>query len=300
MKVLEHFLRSKVGLDLSSCEDAWRVTSQFACVVDGATSATGRTWTEQKWTSGKWAAEVLVRHVEAMSENGSDSTTASLPPSPRAVIHELSHALHTAYEQEGVLDIMQTHPAERPTASMVLYAPAWKQLVIVGDCQACLLSHQGDIVQRIQPTKYNDQVMAQARSMYLQLALAQGHVTQEQLLKDVDDPGRQFIEPLRTQQKIFQNNLAAPLPYRYWALDGFPIDEDSGMEIHPVPPDTAQIILASDGYPQLFSTLHETETYLQELIRKDPLLIHHPHLSTKGVRPGCESFDDRTYVRIEL
>ena len=64
--------------------------------------------------------------------------------------------------------------------------------------------------------------------------------------------------------------------------------------IYPVKPGD-RIILASDGYPELFDTLDETESHLFRLLEKDPMCIHELR-GTKGVRPGNQSFDDRSYI----
>jgi len=56
-----------------------------------------------------------------------------------------------------------------------------------------------------------------------------------------------------------------------------------------------RIILASDGYPELFDTLEETERYLFKMLEKDPLCIHELR-GTKGVGLGSQSFDDRSYI----
>ena len=56
-----------------------------------------------------------------------------------------------------------------------------------------------------------------------------------------------------------------------------------------------RVILASDGYPALFDTLEETENHLFMLLARDPLCIHDLR-GTKGVRPGNQSFDDRSYI----
>ena len=62
------------------------------------------------------------------------------------------------------------------------------------------------------------------------------------------------------------------------------------------------IVLATDGYFDLYGTLQETEQALCHQIETDPLCIgmgcDKNNKSTKGVLPGNCSFDDRTYVRI--
>ena len=98
---------------------------------------------------------------------------------------------------------------------------------------------------------------------------------------------------------MFQNNPTAHPLYQFWVLDGFPVS-DKGIKIYNIPRQTRQMVLASDGYPDLFPTLQETEMALSRIIEKDPLLMDY-HKSTKGVRPGAESFDDhRTYVLIDI
>jgi glycerophosphoryl diester phosphodiesterase len=82
-------------------------------------------------------------------------------------------------------------------------------------------------------------------------------------------------------------------------MDGFPID-DEGIHIVDVGDSVKEVILASDGYPDLYPTLQETERNLREIIAQDPMLVGVRHRSTKGVLKGAESFDDRTYLRIRL
>ena len=112
-----------------------------------------------------------------------------------------------------------------------------------------------------------------------------------------DDPGRRIIQPFITQQVRYQN-LDASHPLAYGVLDGTRVP-DRFIEVHLLPDDADQLILASDGYPELLPTLDETEATLQRLLAADPLCIG-PLLGTKGLRPGNLSYDDRTYLRIQL
>ena len=59
--------------------------------------------------------------------------------------------------------------------------------------------------------------------------------------------------------------------------------------------DNSQIILSSDGYPQLFETLKESEEYLFTVLKEDPLL-YKKYKSTKGFMKGQNSFDDRAFI----
>ena len=57
----------------------------------------------------------------------------------------------------------------------------------------------------------------------------------------------------------------------------------------------SQIILSSDGYPKLFTTLQESEEYLFSVLKDDPLL-YKKYKSTKGFMKGQNSFDDRAFI----
>lgn len=288
LHVVESFKRSKMGECLDACEDDWIVTKGYACVVDGATSPTGRKWTSSNLTGGQWAARVLCHAVENDLKPQMSATE---------IVETLTKSLHTAYQQEpGAFELMNKCPEERATASLVLYSHWLRQVISVGDCQAALIDDNGKITRHFQPDRYVDTVTTQARAMFWQAELLE---SDGETSNNVDgDPGRDLIHPLLVRQRRFQNNMNAPQLYRYWAMDGFPIQQE-GIEIHNVPKSINQIILASDGYPKLYSTLEETEAHLRNLIRKDPMMIDQ-FLAAKGVREGAESFDDRTYLKISL
>ena len=58
------------------------------------------------------------------------------------------------------------------------------------------------------------------------------------------------------------------------------------------------VVLASDGYPLLRPTLQQSEQDLDRLLKEDPQCCR-LYESTKGLKPGNKSFDDRTYVRFQ-
>ena len=83
----------------------------------------------------------------------------------------------------------------------------------------------------------------------------------------------------------------------YAVINGMDIPENL---VHVIPVAHArEIILASDGYPILKRTLEESERELERIIMDDPLCID-IYKATKGVMKGYKSFDDRTFVRIDL
>ena len=66
-----------------------------------------------------------------------------------------------------------------------------------------------------------------------------------------------------------------------------------------VPKGVSQVVITSDGYPRILPSLQQSEDLLARLLAEDPLCIG-PLRSTKGVKPGNASFDDRAYLRIRL
>ena len=64
-------------------------------------------------------------------------------------------------------------------------------------------------------------------------------------------------------------------------------------------PHGTEVVLESDGYPQLCRTLEESEAKLREIIAEDPLClgVGGGKAGVKGIMDGMESFDDRAYVR---
>ncbi|MDX6718523.1 MAG: hypothetical protein QOJ63_777 [Solirubrobacteraceae bacterium] len=58
-----------------------------------------------------------------------------------------------------------------------------------------------------------------------------------------------------------------------------------------------EIVLASDGYPRIYGSLAGSEAALATSLKADPLRIREDR-TTKGVRPGHRSFDDRAFVRL--
>jgi glycerophosphoryl diester phosphodiesterase len=87
-------------------------------------------------------------------------------------------------------------------------------------------------------------------------------------------------------------------PFGMGALNGLPIPPER-IVVVPVPSRVRTVVLATDGYPSLRSTLAATEAELARVLREDPL-CEREHLRLKGLPPGGTSFDDRAYLRVEL
>jgi hypothetical protein len=273
--VEEQFLISKTGR-LDDCEDALYIGKHFVAVIDGATSNTTGRWNGE--TSGKVAARLL---VEACDQLPYDATA-------RQAVDLLTSAIQSFYEHMGVVEIMRTDPVQRATASIVLVSLWRKEVWFIGDCQ-CLLDDR-----LISNEKLVDRIASEARAMFLETEILRG-ATIKELCQD--DPGRAFIMPLLQGQNLFQNNQAAG-DYWYAVIDGSPVP-DEGIVVHAIPASTEHIVLATDGYPVLKSSLQASERALQAILADDPLLFRR-YKTVKALGPGNVSFDDRAFVKFRL
>ena len=276
MRLISSFIQGKTAA-ADRCEDGYVSTPHFAAVVDGSTSkaavaGTARPSKPSK-TGGRLAMETVCGIIKTLS--------------PSATLHDLvdraSAALRTLWP-EGA----ESEAALRPTCSAVVYSACRREVWMIGDCQCRFggITHTNN--------KVIDNTLAQIRADVLHYWLAAG-CSVESLRQN--DRGRTFIyDALRTQTN-FQNITDAGNPFRYTVLDGQTVDETT---IPVIPVGRAdKLILASDGYPLLFDSLTETETYLKDCLQTDPLCIDR-HPATKGLTAGNVSFDDRTYLLLDI
>jgi hypothetical protein len=281
-KVIE-FIAAKDG-NPQSCEDAIKVTASFACVVDGATSKTGRMWGDK--TGGQKAAQIICETLDSIPK---DKTVNKVE-----LFSLFTEKIGELYLREkNLYETVKKNPWERMTASVVVYSKYHHQVWMVGDCQ-CLID--GKLFLN---TKEVDRVLAGTRAFILELEIMKDRNTKEaekiaQLRRN--DPGRTFIYPLLAEQSYFQNS-PKPNIYSYGVIDGFLLDERYIKTIEVG--NAGYIVLASDGYPQLFPTLEKTEANLKSLLAEDPLCFRKLK-STKGILPGNDSYDDRAFLKLKL
>jgi hypothetical protein len=275
MKIEEQFCAAKTG-HAAECEDAIYVGEDFAAVIDGMSSKTKRRWDGA--TGGRLASQAIL------------AAMPGIPPAAtfREAIDLLTEVLRKVYLRYDCFELAERDPRQRAAAAMIVYSRARRELWSIGDCQALI----GD--EFVCHRKYVDEVTTAARAYYLKSELLRG-ADASALIEN--DPGRAFIAELLERQTYFQNNPAAG-EYFYAMLDGFPVPE-KGLFVQPIPARTTALVLASDGYPALKSTLKESEAARQTVIRRDPLLIE-GYKSTKGARAGWLSFDDRAYLRLTI
>jgi hypothetical protein len=274
MKIIESFIVAK-SQNINECEDAIFYNENFACVIDGATSKGSNLWGGK--TSGQKAAELIKEEIKGFPND----------INPTSAINQINKRIMQYYISKGQLETVTRSPKERLTASMVLYSVSRNEIWQIGDCIFMI-----DGVLHLNNKKI-DEILSEVMGLVLELSLIEG-MSMEQI--STEDLGRNFILPLLQKQSFLQNHPNSR--YAYTVIDGFDVDINK-VVIKPVPKGTKQIILASDGYPELKPTLEESEQALQNIIKQDPLCMNR-FKSTKGLKPGNQSFDDRAYLRMEL
>ena len=272
--VEEYFLKGKKNPD--SNEDGILVTPDFAAVIDGATSKSDFELDGKK--TGRLAMELV---LEAIRDFPKDIDAEE-------AMNRITNRIHSFYVKHNLLADLEEQPGKRFTANGVIYSYVRNEVWQVWDCQ-CIVGHLYSSNE-----KPIDAIMANTRSVVNEVALLNG-MTMEDLEKK--DPGRAFIYPFLQQQAVLQNNPKKGQLYSFPVFDGFPIQMEQ-VKIFPVG-DVREIILSSDGYPHLFSTLRDSECYLMNILDNDPLCMR-LYKSTKGIKKGNFSFDDRSYLKIRI
>lgn len=273
MQVVEQFLKSKTPNE-EDCEDCLFISNDFAAVIDGATSKSAHKFDDE--SSGRISSLLIKNALENLPKNHTAYNS----------VRFLSDAIMSLYIKHGLSEHLNNYPVERASASVVIFSRCKNEIWMVGDCQC--------IVDRTHYTnkKYIDELLSNVRSLYLQTEIELGNLSDT---PQEFDPGRDFIMPLLKRQYIFQNSHKKS-EFSYGAIDGFKVPED---EIKVIKLTKAKsIILASDGYPRLYPTLAQSEKYLNKLVSEDPLFFKE-YKTTKGLKKGNVSFDDRAYLRLK-
>lgn len=268
MKIIEEFIQGK-NKDEKLCEDGIFISEDFLAVIDGATAKSDREDDGKK--SGRIAMEVIKKSLASLSAN----VTAY------NAIKSISMDVSKICESYGILNNL-----ERPTASIVVYSCCRQEIWMLGDCQVLADN------KLIKNDKLIDALLAEVRSCYLYSEILNGVSIKDLMIKDT---GREFILPMLKKQSTFQNSKEDN-EYVYGVIDGMEVLEKfiKIIDVSKI----KQIVLASDGYPQIFATLKQSEDYLSDIIKKDPLCFI-INKSTKGIIKDNLSFDDRAYISFQ-
>ncbi len=216
--------------------------------------------------------KLISRYIEHMPKNSSCES----------FLRGVTAYIHKQYKK-SLLPRLAEHPEDRITASAVVYSRLSREIWMIGDCH-CLVG--GEYYDN--PKPYEAELAAQ-RATEVRRQMAQGTTLNDLLQNDTARPViiPHMIETMR------QQNIS------YSVIDGFPIPRQH-VRIITLDFQPWEIVLATDGYPFLCSTLQESEQRLRHQRETDPLNIGPDFQATKAFHPDYNSFDDRTYIRFRV
>ncbi len=244
--------------------DRWVVTDGWAAVFDGVTPR------GSDLDAATAATEALVDDLVGTVE----AVAADLEP--MAMVERLT-------------EVTCAHQGDqRPAAAAVVFSLVANRVVVIGDGWVGV-----DGGARFYDHRF-EAVVSEARRAITQAALASGWSVDE-LRRD--DPGRRAVHELLVGEAALRN-VDADGPYFYSCLDGRPVPRRL-LTVVEVPAGARSLCLASDGYPVLAATWEKSERALLADLEADPLRIGR-HAGPKAVPPGADTFDDRTFVLLEL
>lgn len=267
IEIIEQLCRSKSSKP-DECEDMVVTSDRFIAVIDGATSKTAMTFNGK--TGGRLAADLIASYLDAeMTNTGKNGRETA--DDIQAMLGE--YATRHQLEEKGI----------HLCASAVIYNIARREIWSVGDCQFMLNGRLHTFRKKV------DTLLAKVRSTLIRSMLRTGHTEQD--LINNDKAREMILGMLRIQQRL--ENSDDDYGYSVFSSHGAVRD----VLVTDVPADS-EVVLASDGYPELCPTLTESEERLSALMRQDPL-CYKLFKSTKGLTPVATHFDDRSYIRFK-
>ena len=241
------------------CEDGIVVSNDFAAVIDGSTSKTP-TRLDPSMKNGRFAMLLISEYIKQMPAN------YTMYDFCRGITLRIAEE----YNKRGITERMVEHPEERLTASAIVYSNCRKEVWMVGDCQAIIDGTYYD------NSKPYEQEIAMQRATLIKKGMSP---------KDA----RRAIEPQLIKAMLEGQNR------QYAVIDGTPIYMPGTRIVKA----SHSVVLASDGYPTLLTTLKESEEALAQHLANDPQNISE-FVATKGLVEGNVSFDDRAYIKLTL
>lgn len=243
----------------ADCEDGIVITNDFAAVIDGSTSKTPKRL-DPSMKNGRFAMLLISEYIKQMP---ADYTMNNF-------CRGITLRIAEEYAKRGIAEDMAKHPEERLTASVIIYSNSRKEVWMVGDCQAIIDGEHYD------NSKPYEQEIAMQRATLINNGMS-------------PKEARCAIEPQLIKAMLEGQNR------QYAVIDGTPIYMPGTRIV------TAShcVVLASDGYPTLLPTLHESEEALAQHLTDDPQNIT-DFIATKGLVEGNVSFDDRAYIKLTI
>ena len=258
---------SKSGM-YSDNEDGYFFNDKYAVIIDGATDKYNLSI--NGLTGGQIIRDSILDVVQSLTGNESFEETISTIQNHLVAKFPISNFAPMS-------------------ASAIIVNFIRNEAYVVGDCQLII---DNDYIDN---RKAIDSIIAKKRSDIDVNLLSHGS-TIEQLMEF--DIGREQILPLLKEQKKYENK---EVEFGYSVFNNTLNDIQSMISLSKKIPinNKKEIILATDGYPFLSSSLDDCEKNLKFLIEEDPLLIY-KFKSTKGLKKGNISFDDRTFIKIRI
>lgn len=271
VKVLERFIQGKISEE--ACEDAIFMSDDFIAVIDGVTSKSDFLY--EKKTTGKLAAQITASVLGKLRQDAAWDE----------FIAQVNQKIQSFYQQ---VEFPYSQEEKGLQAVCAVYSVYRREIWLIGDCQVRI---DGELY--LNP-KRSDDILAEMRCLMMNIERAdkQRKFSEE----EAQQKARCLIEPWILRSTIFANDSRTP--YGYSILNGEPIPESLIKIIH-LDHSPHDVILTSDGYPKVCANLEESEAYLKKVLESDKSCSEIYH-STKGVKEGYRSFDDRSYIRFRV
>ena len=262
------FKQGKLSDEL--CEDEYYISDDFIVVIDGVTSKSDFLY-EGK-TTGKIAAEIIKKVLKDLDQKITVTDFIEAINKEISLFYE-KVSFPYSKEEKGV------------QAACVVYSNYHREIWLIGDCQ---VSVDGQIY--VNP-KQSDNVLTDMRSLILHILELEGN--QNYSLDEAQQMAREIIEPWILKSNVFANKEGTE--FGYSVVNGNKIPE-SLIKIIPLDANAHEVIMTSDGYPRIERNLQESEEYLKKILELDKA-CYTLYKSTKGLKHGFKSYDDRTYIR---
>ncbi len=276
-QVIDSFLKGKDEAP-EKCEDFLIINDGFIGVIDGATAKGNPLFYEPK-TSGRIAGELICSILENSKNWNLDAAT---------IIDIINKEFICFYKNKNIFEHVSLHIVDRLIASMVLFSINKNQIWSIGDCQFII---DNKIYNN---QKYSDLAISEVRNLFVLSLINQGYSAEE---INNSTETRELILPFLKSALLFQNKKNNFSKFDYYVIDGF-FSDLKKIKIININNNISQIIMATDGYPQIKLTLEESEIYLQHICENDPLLLTvSGALKMIDGNRGC--YDDRAYVKLK-
>ena len=270
MEIIEQFILGKQ--DAETCEDSLVITDDYIAVVDGVTSSGDISFNGKR--TGRVAAELISKVVAEMPSDLNIEEIITL----------INGRIEDFYSTSGFAGEKYING---PEAALGIYSKYHQKIWIIGDCQAIV---NGKL---FWSEKRLDKAIAEMRSLISNIDMCKTGQSEEEYFAE-GDVLRPFVLDWVKKARIFANTEFKD--FGYSVINGKEIPKSLIREIDVA---TGQnVVLATDGYPDLRESLVESESALLKIMAEDPFAIN-AYPQTKGLKIGNFSFDDRAFVKFK-